>query len=152
MEGLGFDLTILIWIGACILFNIIVWCVTRSTLKNITIKNSNNETVGKNLENQDKIAAIIRPINIAVWIIIIAVMVIFHGTKRYVPHSDMGAKSTILETKKLETPTNSEIETLNSESLREKEVLIEREVGEDQKESADDYQRFIEESLKNHKD
>ena len=95
MEGLGFDLTILIWIGACILFNIIVWYTVRSTLKNITIKNSTNDTVGKNLEEQDKIAAIIRSINIAIWIIIIAVMVIFHGTKRYVPHNDMGARSTL---------------------------------------------------------
>lgn len=147
MEGLYFDTTILIWVGACILFNIIVWFTVKAVGKSILKNKLSNNDIRDGLDKFNKIFSILRPINLGIWTIIIAILFIFHGTARNVPHDDMGATTTINEVKKFEPPTSEIIEIINDESLKEKESVIEKEVKQEQQKSSDDYEEFLKKSL-----
>jgi len=147
MEGLYFDTTILIWVGACILFNIILWVTIKAVGRSILKKKLLNVDITAGLDKFNRIFSILRPINIGAWVIIIAILFIFHGTSRNVPHNDMGAVTTINEVKKFEPTTSEVIKIINDESLKEKENIIEKEVKQEQQKSSDDYEEFLKNSL-----
>ena len=142
MNGIGFDSTHLIWLAACIALNIVIfWSV--KAVGQIVIDDIKYQAKFKKILSKTK------PINIVLWIVIISIMVIFFGTKKYIPHQDMGAKNTQNEAREHEQLLPEVIEDVNLNSIKEKEVLIREEVKKEQKESSNDYENFLKETLKN---
>lgn len=141
MQGVGFDYSHLIWIISGILLNIAVFIVLWK-LGKYFVKEEEQEKFSSYM-------AKLRAVNIAIWLIIIAVTLFLGGTKKYIPPYDMGAETTQREIREYEQPTLDMVENINVDSLVEKEILIRKEVKREQKESSEDYEKFLNKALKN---
>ena len=142
MNGIGFDSTHLIWIAACVALNIVIFGSIKAIGK-VLIEDIKCQAKFKKILSKSK------SLNIILWIIIISVMVTFFGTKKYVPHQDMGARTTQNEAREHEQLLPEVIEDVNLNSIKEKEDLIGGEVKKEQRKSSEDYEIFLKETMKN---
>ena len=142
MNGISFDSTHLIWLAACIVINIVIFGGVKAV----------GQILIDDIAYKDKFKKILDKatlLNIVFWVVIVFVIVIFFGTKKYIPHQDMGAKTTQNEAREHEQLLPEVIEDVNLNSIKEKEISIREEVKKEQKESSNEYENFLKETMKN---
>lgn len=139
-------MTNLIWCGAAIVLNLIIFISIRIVHKKHLDDNVltwTNDEWGEAKTDFDKFWGMAKLVNIIVWVIIIATIFLFNSYNGYQEQADVGVTALKEEVKEIEPASELQVEEVNQTTLKEKEVKREQEIQIERKKSRDEFNDFL---------
>ena len=134
------------WCGAGILLNIVIFVSIRANHKKYfmnQILTLTNEEYAKLQTTYSQFWYITKMVNVTIWVIIFAILVLFNSYSGLEEHIEMGSTLTQQEASDFIPETKEEISITNKNALNEKEKMREAEIMEDKEKSKTTFSDFL---------